>query len=218
MSDLIFAGVAFGEFCRAKTVELMPGVGCGMRCRVKLMLDTRAKMDARAASALRHKLNALLAVKDGVLVLPGEPGFRYHGTRVVDAKPWDALFEDGTCTVTFECSDGVAYGDTRTSAATEIEANGTAPTYPTFEMVATEGDSVMVLDLERERFINIVRSFHGGERVVVDTERETVTIDGAYACTDVGLYSDLFALHHGRNRLAFAGCSEHVTRYRERWR
>ncbi len=217
MSTLRYAGADFGEFCQAKTMELEPSVNGGMRCRVKLMLDARAKMDARAASALRHKLNALLAVEDGTLVLPEEPGLEYHGARVTDAKPWDELFEHGSTTIEFECADGVAYGDERTTAATEIMVNGTCKTYPTMELVATEGDSVMVLNLDGERFVNIVRTFKGGERVVMDFERETVTMDGADACIEIGLYSDFFSLVPGANRLAFAGCSEHMTRYRERW-
>lgn len=217
MGGLVFAGHDFGEFCRAKTMELNPLVEGGMRCRVKLMLDAHVKMDVRATSALRHKLNALLSITNGSLALPEEPGLEYRGVRVADAKPWDELFESGTAIVTFECANGTAYGDVRESAASTIDMKGTSETYPTFDLVAAEGDSVMVLSLDKQLFVNVIGTFSGGEKVVIDCESETATIDGVDACKDVGFYSDFFSLVPGENRLAFAGCSAHITRYAERW-
>lgn len=217
MTTLRFDRYDFGEFCRAKTMELCPHAAGGVRIRVKLMLDAHAKMDVRATSALRHKLNSLLVVKDGNLMLPEEPGLEYRGVHMVDAKPWDVLFEAGSAIVTFECADGIAYGDVRESAAATIDVKGTAETYPTFELLATEGDSVMVLTLDKQMFVNVIGTFSGDEKVIIDCESETVSIDGVDARKDVGFYSDFFSLATGTNKLAFAGCSAHVTRYAERW-
>lgn len=217
MGALVFAGQDIGEFCRCKTVELRPQVEGGMTCKVKLVLDAQAKLDVRTTSALRHKLNALLSVKDGVLILPEEEELEYYGAKVTDVNPWDELFDGGSTVVTFQCADGIAYGDARMSRADKIGANGTAATYPVFELVAAEGDSVMVLHMGAQRFVNIVGTFEGGERVVVDCGRESVTIDGVRADAQVGFYSDFFPLTPGENELAFAGCTEHTTSYRERW-
>lgn len=217
MGALVFAGQDFGEFCRCKTVELRPQIEGGMTCKVKLVLDARAKLDVRATSALRHKLNALLSVKEGLLVLPEEEGLEYRGVSVTDANPWDELFDGGSTVITFQCADGIAYGDERVSGVTELDVNGTAATYPVFEMIAAEGDSVMVLDLDAERFVNVVSTFEGGELVVIDCEQETVTIDGENADASVGFYSDFFSLRPGANNLEFAGCTSHTMRYRERW-
>lgn len=163
-------------FCRAKAVELCPHVAGGVRIRVKLMLDARAKMDAWAASALRHKLNALLSAEGGTLRLPEEPGLEYRGARVVDAEPWDELFEAGRAIVAFECEDGAAYGDEHESAATAIDVKGTAETYPVFEMTASEGDSMMMLSLGKQVFVNVIGTFAGGEKAVIDCQGATVFV------------------------------------------
>lgn len=217
MSSLVFNGVELGEFCRAKTVEITPLVDGGLRFKVKLLLDTKAKMDVRTASWLRHRLNSLLKVQGATLVLPEEPEVEYRGVKLVSAQPWEDLLICGSVVVEFECADGVAYGKQRVSSGTDIEVGGTAATYPVIEVTAAAGDSVMVLDVARERFVQVIHTFAGGEKVCMDFEQEQVEIDGVEANCDIGMYSDFFALVPGVNALSFAGCSSHSVMYTERW-
>lgn len=223
MGALVYNGFDFGEFCRAKTVGISPvrrdgnGAFLPLDIQVKLMLDTGAKMDAFALSAIRHKLNAALAKGAGTLRLPEEPELEYRSVSVAEADPWKPLFEDGSCLVAFCCADPVAYGHERKTARDAVEVGGTYRTYPAVELVAVEGDSVMVMDAAQERFVQIVGAFTGGERVMLDFERERASIDGVSADKSIGLYSDFFPLHPGVNTLIFAGCSAHTVRFAERW-
>lgn len=238
MHGLVFNGYDFGEICEAQTVEMKPhrvradavtiaggagalmaGDGLDVRMvKVRLILNAGCRLTPGEASLLRHKIDAMLHAEQGaVLRLPEDEVLEYRFAALTDASGWTSMFEDGECTITFTCYDPVAYGHERTTNATRFEVDGTAPTYPVFECVATEGDSVMVLDLAHEKFIDVVHEFQGGERVVIDCASERVSVDGACADADVGAYSDFFSLDPGPCDLAFAGCSEHATAYTERW-
>lgn len=238
MHGLVFNGYDFGEICEAQTVEMKPhtiraeavtvtggagalmtGDGLDVRMvKVRLILDAGCKLAPTEASLLRHKIDAMLHAEQGAtLRLPEDEVLEYRFAALTDASGWTSMFEDGECTLEFTCYDPVAYGHERTTGAARIDVDGTAPTYPMFECVATEGDSVMVLDLSHKKFINVVRDFRGGERVVIDSANERVTVDGACADADVGAYSDFFCLAPDTCELAFAGCSEHTTTYTERW-
>lgn len=223
MSSLVYNGFDFGEFCLAKTVSLPPvcvgadGELVPLEIEVKIMLNIGAKMDASARSVLRHRLSAALMSEGGVLRLPEEPEVEYRGVRVKDAGAWTSLFEDGSCTVRFECADPVAYGYERVTGAASFEVAGTYPTYPVIELVADAGDSVYVMNPTQEAFVQVVGNFEGGEVVTLDFEAERAWIDGVSADTKVGLYSDFFALGTGMNTLTFAGCASHTLRYIERW-
>lgn len=218
MNELVFGEDALGDYCRVKTLELVPNVNGSLRCVVKLLLDARAKLDARRASNLRHALNSILLSGEATLRLPEEPDLEYRGARVVDVTSWDELFEVGSMVATFHCDDGAAYGLERVCHGEVVDVGGNHRTYPVFELVAIENDCVMAIDHRGKRFASVLQNFHGGERVVIDCERGRAFVDGEDACAKVGFYTDFFALQPGRNELSFAGCSEHATRFFERWR
>lgn len=235
MRSFIFNGYDFGELTRAKVISEAPlyvkpeanqktDVGAYVGnvnmppkvVRLKVFLEPKMKASPEALVAQRRKLDAAL-----LTIAPAElqyqDNYTYRMALCTDASTWDTLLQAGSCELEFTLYEAIAYGDVCESAETDIDVKGTAETYPTFEFVVTEGDSVMALSLDKQMFVNVIGTFAGGEIVVIDCEREIVTIDGVDACKDVGFYSDFFSLAPGTNKLAFAGCSAHVTRYQERW-
>ncbi len=238
MGGLVFNGHDFGEVCQAQTVEVSPlrvradavlnagapgakPTGGGLdvrRVKVRLALDAGRRLDAEAASRLRHRIDAMLCAEAGsVLRLPEDEALEYHDALLTDAEGWTTMRENGSCTLTFTCFDPVAFGAERTTGEAAFEVGGSAETWPRFELVAAEGDSVTVLDLRAERFVSVVGDFAGGEIVAIDCADEHVTIDCADADASVGMYSDFFPLAPGACELAFAGCLSHSTSYVERW-
>lgn len=220
MSGLVYNGHDFGEFCRCRTVGMAPPVEVDGEHRVKVELALRSgrKLTPQDASRLRHKIAAaLFGGGTGTLRLPEDGSLEYRGVSVADASDWENLLEDGKCTVAFAYEDPAAYGSVRVTRESAFEVEGTAATYPAFELVALEGDSVMVLDRANERFLMVMRDFVGGEVVSIDNAGETVVVDGIDASKDIALYSDFFALEPGAVSLVFTGCSDHVITYAERW-
>lgn len=238
MHGMVFNGYDFSEVCQAQTVDVTPhrvraegvaiagGMGARMSSdgidvrviKVRLFLDAGCRLTPEDASALRHRIDAMLCAAHGsTLRLPEDEVLKYHSAVLTDGTGWTSMFEDGECILTFTCYDPVAYGYERTTDKTTFRVEGTADTFPVFECVATEGDSVMVLDMANEKFICIVGDFKGGECVRIDCASEDVTVDGACANTDIGTHSDFFPLAPGECELAFAGCANHTTTYTERW-
>ncbi len=238
MHGLVFNGYDFSEVCQAQTVGVTPhrvraegvaiagGIGAHMTgdgidvriVKVRLFLDAGCALTPEDASRLRHRIDAMLCAAQGAtLQLPEDEVLKYRGAALTDGEGWTAMLEDGECTLTFTCYDPVAYGYERTTGEDAFKVGGTAETYPVFECVAAEGDSVMVLNLLSERFVCVVGDFKGGERVRIDCASEDVTVDGACANADIGVHSDFFPLAPGACELAFAGCAGHSTTYAERW-
>ncbi len=238
MSGLVFNGCDFGEACKAKTLSVSPlrvrvdGEGyplvAGMKAipdaldvrtiKVKLMLDAGRTLDRAAAASLRRKVGGILAApKPSVLRLPEDDALEYRDAMLTDAGSWEGMFEDGEVLLTFTAFDPIAYGAMRRVPDCAFEVGGTWKTYPTYELVAAEGDSVMVIDEAHERFVCVLHSFAGGERVVLDSGREVATIDGVDASADIAIASDFFALDVGKHELTFTGCSAHAATYIERW-
>lgn len=216
MRSFIFNGHDFGELTHAKVVSETPLSTTPKVVRLKVYLDPKMKATAEQLDALRRKMCAALYTNTPA-GFQYQDNYQYRGAICTDASTWDDFLEAGSCELVFTINDPIAFGVERMSAGERLDINGTAPTWPTFELVAAEGDSVMVLHLGAQRFVNVVGTFEGGERVMVDCERESVTIDGVDADAQVGFYSDFFPLTPGENELAFAGCTEHTTSYRERW-
>ncbi|MBR3314836.1 MAG: phage tail family protein [Atopobiaceae bacterium] len=186
--------------------------------RVRLMMDPGYRPSVTNMADLKHRLRAwLLLPQSGTLVLPDEPEHEYRNAMLMDAGEWTNLFEDGECVVTFTLFDPIAWGDRRVEAGATFRLGGTWPSYPAFQLVASAGSYVQVMDHATERLVRIEHSFQGGEAVRIDCADESVTIDGLDARVCVTLGSDFFALAPGDVQIIYAGCSTHECFLTERW-
>lgn len=236
MRSIVFNGVDFSEFCSAEVVErtALPIVASTMvvprragallvsgripprAVRMRLFMDAGYKPGTNGLADIRHRVySALCSTGGGTLRLPDEPEFEYRDAVCTDAGAWSSLFEDGHGDVVFTLLDPVAYGMERCEHATSFEVGGSWPTWPTFELEASAGSAVQVG--YGGKVVRIEHAFIGGESVVVDCEREGVTIGGVDARADVTLSSDFFSLTPGGCTLIFLGCSTHTTAFHERW-
>ena len=236
MRSIIFSGVDFSEFSSAEVVEkaalpvdmatmAVPGRAGALlvsgripprMVHVRLFMDAGYKPGTNGLADIRHRVYvALAAVSGGTLRLPDEPEFEYRDVVCTDAGVWSSLFEDGHGDVEFALLDPVAYGMERIEHGASFEVGGTWPTWPTFELVASTGSAVQVA--YGGKLVRIERSFTGGEAVLVDCEREVVTVDGADARADVTLASDLSTFSPGVCDLSVTGCASYEVRFRERW-
>lgn len=183
---------------------------------VRLFMDAGFRPGTNGLTDIRHRVYyALVSTRGGTLRLPDEPEFEYRDVVCTDAGAWSSLFEDGHGDVEFALLDPVAYGMERVERDASFEVGGTWPTLPTFELVASAGSAVQVS--YGGRLVRIERSFAGGEVVLIDCEREVVTVDGADARADVTLSSDLSTIPPGACDLSVTGCASFVVRFRERW-
>ena len=236
MRSIVFNGMDFSEFSSAEVVEkaalpivtntmTVPGRAGALlvsgripprMVRARLFMDAGYKPGTNGLADIRHRVYSALASTDGgTLRLPDEPELEYRDAVCTDAGAWSSLFEDGHGDVSFTLMDPIAYGIAQHEVGTSFEVGGTWPTWPTFELVASTGSAVQVG--HGGKIVCIEHAFAGGESVVIDCEREDVTVGGVDSRADVTLSSDFFSLAPGNCTLSFSGCSAHATAFRERW-
>lgn len=191
---------------------------------VRLFLDLADDEDAEGLSVLRHEAAAWLASDVGCdLELPGEPSLVYREVICTDASVWDALFEDGSCELVFTAFDPVAWGQEQEVSSTgsgtglSLLVGGTYRTWPAFVMEASVGDGVAVEDSTAGGFVEVERTFLGGEEVVIDCGAGRAWVDGEAADADVTLGSDFFWLEPGSHELSFTGAADFTANFTERW-
>lgn len=198
MSSITYNGHDLSEYVTAELVEpaghaltpralVMPGrpgavlLGCELPpriLRVRLFLDAGTSLTAEERSEIRHELYArLVASGGGELELPGEHELAWRDAVVTDASDWDSLLEYGSCEVAFTCFDPVAYGEERASTSSILTVSGTWATWPVVEMTTLAGSSVKVTD-ELGRYVLVERTFAAGDEVLLDFQREAVTVGG----------------------------------------
>ena len=236
MRSISYNGVDFSEFSSAEVVEkvalpieaktmAVPGrAGAQLvsgripprLVRVRLFMDAGYKPGTNGLADIRHRVySALCSTAGGTLRLPDEPELEYRDAVRTDTGAWSSLFEDGHGDFVFTLLDPVAYGMERREAGATFEVGGSWPTWPTFELVASAGSAVQVG--YGGKVVRIEHAFTGGEVVLIDCEREAVTINGADARADVTLTSDLSTFSPGACDLSVTGCASYEVRFRERW-
>ena len=237
MSSIVYNGHDLSPYVTAELVEpaghalspralAVPGrpgaalLGCELPprvLRVRLFLDAGVTLTAEERSAIRHELYGWLVAPSGAeLELPGEPGLSWRDAVVTDASDWDSLFEDGSCELAFTCFDPVAYGEGKSSAAGTLTVGGTWETWPVVTLTALAGPSVKVAD-GLGRYVLVERQFSAGDEVLLDFQREAVTVEGEDASADVAVESTFFSLSPGAHSLTLSGCSAHTVAWVERW-
>lgn len=187
---------------------------------VKLMLRPEARTDDSAMMELRRRLRAQLYVDEfelATLRLPDEPGLEWRGVYVSEVSSWDDLFEDGETSVYFECTDPIAYGESKSIKTSTFTVGGTYPTAPTITLTPSAGSAVQVTDPASGRFVRLERSFTGSETVLVDCAAHEVWVNNILANTALTLYSDFFSLPAGTHTLDYTGVKDFTLNFTERW-
>lgn len=237
MSSITYNGQSFGSYVSAELLEPVahvvtpetarvpgrPGLVLlsaevePLELRVRLFMDAPDALTVSQRGEVRRTLRGWLLSTDGAeLVVPGEPTLAWHDAICSGVSDWSSLFAEGSAVVTFLCLDPIAYGASTSSEAGSFEVGGTWATWPTVVLTAAAGSAVGVEYSKTECRVIVEGAFSGGERVLVDCERQAVTIDGADASKDMALGSDFFALEPGACELAFSGCSAHTVSWVER--
>ena len=238
MRSIAYCGVDFAAWCSAEVIE-----GCGHAVeprtvavpgkpgavllggevppkvlRVRLYWDSLLGLDAAARAKARHEVYAaLLAVEGGELVVPGDPEMTYRDAVCTGCGSWSLLFADGVADVEFTCYDPIAYGSQLATESAAFGVGGTWPTWPVVSVVAAAGPAVEVADGDSGAYVLVEQAFVGGEKVVVDFQAETCSVDGVDASASVSIASEFFSLAPGARELVFGGCASHSVSWFERW-
>ncbi len=238
MRSIRYGGVDFSKWCSAEVAEacghaveprtvevpgragavLLGGEVPAKVLRVRLYWDALLGLDAVARARARHELYAaLLRVSGGELVVPGDPELTYRDAVCTGCGDWSSLFADGSAEVEFTCCDPVGYGALRSTDTAVFQVGGSWATWPVVSVVAAAGSAVEVADAESGAYVLVERAFSGGEKVVIDFQAESCSMDGVDASAAVSVASEFFSLAPGARELVFTGCRSHSVSWFERW-
>lgn len=233
---MIFNGHDFGEYLRVnptrrmnppasdktKTVQGRDGA-VFMRSQLEpLTISVHARLYVRShghrqIARLRRKIASWLVTDEPAkLVLPDEPDL-YYMAKLTNSAELSNLWNTGSADLEFTAYDPVAYGAERTSqvgASSALDVGGTYRTWPTFDLTASSGARVKVLDRNTGRYVMTDAAIESGARVVVDMQGQVVRVNGNRAVVD--LSSDFFDLAPGRHVVDVAGASGTAS-WTERW-
>ena len=180
--------------------------------------------DRRRVAAIRHKLAAMLWTDEPKpLYLPDDPT-RYHLAIVSGDTNLGAITDElPTTTIGFYICDPISFGNRRSEtiadgAATSIDAGGNFKSAPTVRST-TAGGAWRVTNVTTGEYVEINPDSAGadissGLAVVVDMEKELVTLNGSYV--GVSVSSDFFRIE-GRMDLVVTGGTDTTIDWRERW-
>ena len=200
----------------------VPGMdGCHVRTtgldalEVFVGVAMRAVDVADVADARRELARALSGV-DKRLVLPDEPG-RYLLATYEGGDKWSDDCRNPTATLTFLCSDPVAYGNARKASVgtggAYVDAGGTYRARPTVTCKPASGSYWTFTNATTGAFVRVEASFTGSQTVVLDMARERCTVNGAdHAVT---LSSDFFAMEGVQQLKVSSGTA--TVEWEERW-
>lgn len=183
-------------------------------------LEVECYMTARSVadvSELRRLLSsALFTTGAKKLILDDEPD-RYLLAWYKGGADISRNAHKPSVTLTFLCSDPVAYGEIKTASLStsrkKINAGGTTRTWPVITATPSSGSYWRIINYTTGEFVRVDATFTGSQTIVVDMANERLTIDG----TDhlVTITSDFFALDGTQELYLSSGTA--TIEWQERW-
>ncbi len=133
----------------------------------------------------------------------------------------ERFFEIGGATLKFSCPSGCSYGPGKNETlvgTNNIVVDGTLPTRgkATITMTAN-ASSVMLRNITTNQLVSIATPLVTGNIIVIDFEKELVTLNGNLIMNKVSFTSDFFDLVPGPNQLNLSTGASAVITYDTRW-
>lgn len=164
----------------------------------------------------RREIAQALSGGEKRLLLPDEPN-RYLLATFEGGGSWSRAYNGPTATLTFLCSDPVAYGNARKATVgtggAYVDAGGTYRARPVVTCKPASGSYWTLTNATTGAFVRVEANFTGSQTVVLDMARERCTVNGAdHAVT---LSSDFFAMEGVQQLKVSSGTA--TVEWEERW-
>lgn len=212
-----FNGVDFSDYFVVEGVErtLLPGIRNAyaksnhmnteilptvIAVRIRLIEND----DLSLVELKREVAGLLYTDKPAKLVLYDDPT-RYDMAKLDGSTDFSKLWTSGSATLKFICAEGLSYSDfPRSAPIGTVHVGGTRPTKPVFTITFASiyvGDFI-VSNATTGKSVTITgQPFSSGAVLVIDCQKQLVTLNGNPIMPKVTLYSDFFTLNPGNNIL-----------------
>ena len=180
--------------------------------RVEIDVEIKDTTKSNLRAAIRDLASMLYTTEEKVLILPDETNLYYMAILSGDTN-LDELTYLGKTTLTFICSDALAYGADKSGALGAVLINnGSYPTKGVITVTLDVAADPLQVSLTGSGEAIYIQEGLIGDVFIIDLELETVKRNGALDMTSVYLESDFFELpvgeftvntSHGSGTLAF---------------
>lgn len=214
---MIFNGIDFSDYLTVESVDrgFMPSISntyvkkyhrrseinpTSIKVSVRLIQDT----DEELTELKRLLAGMLFTTEPKKLILYDDPT-RYDLVALDGGTSLERLWTTGRTTLTFINGEGVSYSNIpRTENISTINVGGTWKTRPIFEMtVGSLVSEVRVTNVTTGKLVTVKSVFQVGNKVIIDCQKEIVTVNGNPIMGKVSLQSDFFDLIPGANQLSY---------------
>lgn len=184
-------GMAGAKIARSKT-----GVK-SIRVKVQIFGQTKAEIRAKVDA-----LAEILLTENPAPLVFGDESHKTYMAIVANETPFQELSTLGHAEIIFLCPDPYAKGTTKTTrltnnGSTAVTIGGNAPTLPKFTTTFSASTSFFEVSLNNGPKVRITFNFTAGSILVIDHEKNHVTINGASNNATISLDSDFFKLLKG---------------------
>ena len=212
-----FNGVDFSDYFVVEGVErsLMPGIN-NTYSKTKHMhtevmptvIAVRIRLienDDMSLVELKREVAGLLYTDEPAkLVLYDDPT-RYDMAKLDGSTDFSKLWTSGSATLKFVNAEGLSYSDSaRSLPIGTVYVGGTRPTSPIFTVTFASihvGDFVLTNTTTGKNVTITGQPFSNGAVLVIDCQKQLVTLNGNPIMPKVTLDSDFFMLEPGNNIL-----------------
>lgn len=178
-----------------------------VKCR--LIEETREKVQ----ETIRIVAGKLYTDKPSKLELRDEPD-KYNIAIVTGSTDVEKYLYTGYFEITFECHDPLAYSAEKTQALnTPFNNDGTRPAKGIITFTASAGEQVLISN--GKETLKLIYPFVGTEVLIVDLDKELITINDNNAMKYLSLDSDFFGIKIGSNAITVDGVG--TIKFSERW-
>ena len=215
---MTFNGLDFDEFFVVESVtrSLMPGISNSyvksnhirteiaptvITVRIRLIEDTPLDL----TEIKRQIAGKLFTDKPAKLLLYDDPT-RYDMAKLDGATDFNKLWTSGSAELNFLNASGISYDETPISTSfttsNSLAVGGTWKTKPKFTIVfGTTAPSYKITNSTTGKYVEVTTPFAIGNTLIIDCEKELVTLNGNPIMPKVSMLSDFFDLIPGVNVL-----------------
>jgi predicted phage tail component-like protein len=184
---------------------------------VAILADNETDLHQKA-----EQLAAMLySEKPEILTRSSEPGREYLATWE-NNDDFSKILETGEGVITFMVPGGLKGAAEKTGASFStsqtLTIGGTYKTAPIFEVTFTAAATNYKIAHANGQYVRVIRSFAANDKLIIDHNKELITLNGANIMPALDLNSRFFYLEPGANALTITGSGQTTkAKYKEKW-
>lgn len=181
---------------------------------IEVKVELKDKTAGNLEDFFRKTAGQLFTKEESKLTFKREPG-RYYMAKLEGSTDFKQIGSYGIASLQFKSTSPFAYGAAEQTKSVNVQFTnkGTYESYGVIELTAPTAANLEISN--GDKILELKYSFTGTQTIVVDLEKERITMNGASAMKYLTLESDFFTIPSGTAKITTNGTG--TIKYKERW-